>query len=495
MAVSKKPSPTACGRQRSVAPQGARTAARALTTVISGSRTVKPTAPSRLEVRMRLSVGTPGFDIHMILISNGLVNNIHYEYAPPWGTSNGRRDKLGEGVYHMSNLVPPHGGGGLEPRLLGSGPNGGDERAEALKRAAKQKAVPMTSRETSDLVMLAMGAYTPLDGFMGFDDWRGACVDMKLRDGTFWPIPITLSCHRDLADAIAPGQEVALVDEESDQIMAVMEVAEKYAIDRELECSEVFGTTDPAHPGVAKVMAQGEVNLGGPVRVLSEGAYPQDFKGLYLRPAETRALFAERGWSRVAAFQTRNPMHRSHEYLAKVAIEVCDGLLIHQVLGKLKPGDIPAEVRAQAIDALVANYFAPDTVIQAGYPIEMRYAGPREALLHALFRQNFGCSHLVVGRDHAGVGDYYGPLDAHHIFDTLDPGSLEIEPLKMDVTFYCNICQSTATNRTCPHDEAQRLAISGTRLREMFANHEPIPATFSRPEVLKVLQDHYDGLR
>ena len=392
----------------------------------------------------------------------------------------------------MSKLVSPHGGGGLEPRLLGSGLNGEKERAEALKRAGELTAVPMTSRETSDLVMLAMGAYTPLDGFMREEDWRGTCVDMKLGNGSFWPIPITLSCDRDLADAIAPGQEVALVDDESGQIMAVMDVAEKYGIDRALECSEVFRTTDPAHPGVAKVMAQGEINLAGPVQVLSEGAYPQDYKSLYLRPAETRALFEELGWSRVAAFQTRNPMHRSHEYLAKIAIEVCDGLLIHQVLGKLKAGDIPADVRTQAIDALVKNYFAPDTVIQAGYPIEMRYAGPREALLHALFRQNFGCSHLVVGRDHAGVGDYYGALDAHHIFDSLDPGSLETEPLKIDVTFYCDVCQGTATNRTCPHDETHRLAISGTRLREMFANNEAIPATFSRPEVLEVLRAYYD---
>ncbi len=408
--------------------------------------------------------------------------------------SNGRSDKMVEGVHFMSKLVSPHGGGGLKPRLLGSGLNGEDERSEALKRAAELKSVPMTSRETSDLAMLAMGAYTPLDGFMGHDDWRGTCVDMKLSNGTFWPIPITLSCDPDLADRIARGQEVALVEEESGQILAIMDVAEKYAIDRELECSQVFRTTDPAHPGVAKVMAQGGVNLAGPVRVLSEGAYPQDFKDLYLRPAETRVLFADRGWSRVAAFQTRNPMHRSHEYLAKVAIEVCDGLMIHQVLGKLKTGDIPAEVRAQAIDTLVNNYFAPDTVIQAGYPIEMRYAGPREALLHALIRQNFGCSHLVVGRDHAGVGDYYGPLDAHHIFDTLDSGSLETEALKIDVTFYCNICQGMATNRTCPHDEAQRLAISGTRLREMFANNESIPAAFSRPEVIEVLRAHYDGL-
>ena len=390
----------------------------------------------------------------------------------------------------MSNLVSPHGGGGLNPRLLSSE----DERADVLKRAASLQAVPMTSRETSDLVMLAMGAYTPLDGFMGHDDWRGACVDMKLSNGTFWPIPITLSCTRDLADAIATDEELALVDEETGQIMAVMDVAEKYAIDRELECSEVFRTTDSEHPGVAKVMAQSDINVAGPVRALNEGTYSQDYADLYMRPAETRALFEARGWSRVAAFQTRNPMHRSHEYLAKVAIEICDGLLIHQVLGKLKPGDIPADVRTQAIDALVTNYFAPDTVIQAGYPIEMRYAGPREALLHALFRQNFGCSHLVVGRDHAGVGSYYGPFDAHHIFDTLDPGSLETVALKMDVTFYCNVCQGTATSRTCPHDESERLAISGTRLREMLANDEPVPAGFSRPEVLDVLQAYYRSL-
>ena len=389
----------------------------------------------------------------------------------------------------MSKLVQPHGGGGLKPLLI-------DEpgRDSELRRAAGLKPVPMSSRESSDLVMMAMGAYTPLDGFMGHDDWRGVCLDMMLGNRVFWPIPITLSCRQDLADSIAAGEEVALVDEDSGLVMAVMTVAEKYRIDRQLECSQIFRTTDADHPGVAKVMAQGEVNLAGPVRALSEGVYPQAYADFYLRPAETRALFEAQGWSKVAAFQTRNPMHRSHEYLAKIAVEVCDGLLIHQVLGKLKPGDIPADVRIRAIDALVENYFVAGTVIQAGYPIEMRYAGPREALLHALFRQNFGCSHLVVGRDHAGVGDYYGPFDAHRIFDDLDPGSLETEPLKMGVTFYCEICQGTATNRTCPHGEDHRLAISGTRLRTMFANHEPVPPEFSRPEVLEILQAHYDSL-
>ncbi len=389
----------------------------------------------------------------------------------------------------MSTLVQPHGGGGLKPLLVDAA-----ERDSELRRAEGLRAVPMSSRESSDLVMLAMGAYSPLDGFMGHDDWRRVCLEMKLSGGLFWPIPITLSCDPELADGIGLGEDVALRDQDSGQIMATMTVGEKYGIDRELECANVFRTTDTDHPGVAKVMSQGAVNLAGPVRAISEGDYPQVYAGLYLRPAETRAHFAAQGWSEVAAFQTRNPMHRSHEHLAKIAIEVCDGLLIHQVLGKLKPGDIPAEVRVRAIDALVENYFVAGTVIQAGYPIEMRYAGPREALLHALFRQNFGCSHLVVGRDHAGVGDYYGPFDAHHIFDELEPGSLETVPLKIDITFYCNTCHGMATNRTCPHGEDQRLTISGTRLRAMFANHEPIPPEFSRPEVLKVLQAHYDSL-
>ena len=300
----------------------------------------------------------------------------------------------------MGNLVPPHGGGALMALLVPEG-----ERAAELRHAETLQRVLLTSREVSDLFMLAMGAYTPLPGFMGEADWRGACVDMQLDDGLFWPIPITLSAEAGLAAGIDLGEEVALVDGDSGEILGILSVAEKYAADKALECAQVYGTTDAAHPGVEKVMAQGEINLAGPVRALSEGHFPETYKGLYHRPAETRAMFEKNGWSRVAAFQTRNPMHRSHEYLAKIAIEVLDGVLIHQVLGALKPGDIPAEVRVEAIDTLVENYFVPGTVIQAGYPIEMRYAGPREALLHALFRQNFGCSHLVVGRDHAGVSE------------------------------------------------------------------------------------------
>jgi len=389
----------------------------------------------------------------------------------------------------MSTLVPPHGGGALKPLLIPK-----TERADEIERAGKLAKVPLSSREVSDLFMLAMGAYTPLDGFMGEADWRRCCTDMVLGDGTFWPIPITVSCDEALARSIAIGEEVALVDEASGEVLAVLTVEEKYAIDRALECREVFRTTDTDHPGVLKVMEQPAVNLGGPVQALSEGHFPETYPGLYHRPAETRAMFQANGWSKVAAFQTRNPMHRSHEYLAKIAIEICDGVLIHQVLGALKPGDIPAEVRVKAIDALVENYFLPGTVIQAGYPIEMRYAGPREALLHAVFRQNFGCSHLVVGRDHAGLGDYYGPFDAHHIFDTLPAGSMAIEALKIDITFFCYKCDGMATGKTCPHDGEDRLAISGTRLREMFANKEAIPKEFSRKEVVEVLQAYYDGL-
>ncbi len=390
----------------------------------------------------------------------------------------------------MSQLVPPHGSASVKPLLLPQ-----RERAEELKRAAHLRKVPLDSCALSDVLMLAMGAYTPLDGFMGHDDWRGSCLEMRLSTGLFWPIPITLPVDHELAGQIHAHEEVALIEAESAEILAIMEVGEKYRIDKAIEAEYVYRTSDIRHPGVAKLMHQGQVNLAGRVMVLSEGQYPARYPELYIRPAEARALFLEKGWSRVAAFQTRNPMHRSHEYLVKIALEVLDGVFIHQVVGKLKPGDIPAEVRTRAVQAMVAHYFRPDTVIQAGYPIEMRYAGPREALLHALIRQNFGCSHLIVGRDHAGVGDYYGPFDAHRIFDQLWDGALETQALKLDVTFYCRICAGMATARTCPHESRHHIAISGTRQREMLATGQDIPAEFSRPEVVAILREYYAGMQ
>jgi len=389
----------------------------------------------------------------------------------------------------VSLLVAPHGGGSLKALLAPL-----TERAALLTRAESLTKVPMTSRELSDVLMLAMGAYTPLDGFMGAADWRGACVDMKLENGIFWPIPITLSCDKQLAGDIQYDDEVALTDGETGEILATMEVREKYAPDKGLECEMVYRTRDAAHPGVQKVLEQGKVNLAGPVTCLSEGNYPKRYPELYIRPAESRAMFIENGWSRVAAFQTRNPMQRAHEHLVKIAIEVTDGVFIHQVLGHLKAGDIPADVRTAAIQAMIDNYFVEGSVIQAGYPIEMRYAGPREALLHALIRQNYGCSHLIVGRDHAGVGDYYGPFDAHYIFDTLWDGALETRALKFDITFFCNKCDGMATGKTCPHDDTDRIHISGTEQREMLASGADVPIEFSRPEVVQILRDYYAGL-
>ena len=390
----------------------------------------------------------------------------------------------------MPKLVPPHCSQTIKPLLLPE-----SERAEELKRAGKLTTIPVDSRAVSDIFMLAMGAYTPLDGFMGHDDWHGSCLDMKLASGVFWPIPITLPVAKDIADSVAEEEQVALADAETGEILALMEVREKYSIDKQFEATHVYRTTDAKHPGVAKVLQQGEVNLAGPVRVLSEGTYPEKYPDLYIRPAQSRAMFLERGWSQIAAFQTRNPMHRSHEHLAKIAVEVTDGVFIHQVLGKLKAGDIPAEVRTRAIQAMIDNYFRQGTVVQAGYPIEMRYAGPREALFHALIRQNFGCSHLIVGRDHAGVGDYYGPFDAHHIFDELWDGALLTKPLKIDITFYCRKCYGMATAKTCPHDPENHISISGTQQREMLSNDADIPPEFSRPEVVAILKEYYAGLR
>ncbi|HXF65867.1 MAG TPA: sulfate adenylyltransferase [Burkholderiales bacterium] len=390
----------------------------------------------------------------------------------------------------MSQLVAPHGTPALKPLLLE-----GAALAEERARARSLPRMSVSSREKGDLIMLGIGGFTPLDGFMTHADWRGVCDEMRTASGLFWPIPITLSATAEFARGLKTGAEIALADPDSGEILATMKVEEKYSIDKEYECRTVFRTTDPEHPGVKMVMEQGEINLGGPVRVLSQGGFPEKYGALYMTPAQTRAAFEANGWVTVAAFQTRNPMHRSHEYLVKVAIEVCDGVLIHSLLGNLKPGDIPAEVRTRAIAALVEKYFVKKTVMQSGYPLDMRYGGPREALLHALFRQNYGCSHLIVGRDHAGVGSYYGPFDAHRIFDEIPADALRIRPLKMDWTFWCYACGGMASGRTCPHADAERLLVSGTKLRKWLSEGSPVPPEFSRPEVLAILREYYAGLK
>ena len=390
----------------------------------------------------------------------------------------------------MSKLVNPHGGGALKALLLE-----GTALAAEQQRAASLTKISVSSRESGDIIMMGIGGFTPLDGFMTHADWEGVCDGMKMSSGLFWPIPITLSTDAMSAKGISEGDDIALTDSESGEILATMTVTEKYAIDKKHECMMVYKTTDEEHPGVKMVMAQGEVNLAGPIKVLSQGGFPEAYGDQFMTPAQTRAEFEKRNWSEIACFQTRNPMHRSHEYLAKIAIETLDGVLVHSLLGKLKPGDIPADVRSNAIGTLIDKYFADNTVIQAGYPLDMRYAGPREALLHAVFRQNYGCSHQIVGRDHAGVGDYYGPFDAHHIFDEIPAGSLETEPLKIDWTFWCNKCDGMASMKTCPHEGGDRILLSGTKLRKALSEGEEVSDKFSRPEVLTILRKYYASLK
>ncbi len=387
-----------------------------------------------------------------------------------------------------SKLVPPHGGE-LKPLLLE-----GKEREELVQRAQGLPVVRLTSRETSDLIMLAIGAFSPLDGFMGEADYTGVVENMHLKDGTLWPIPITLAVRSEQADGIEIGAEVSLIDDESGELMGVLSVTEKFSYDKQREALMVFRTQDEAHPGVAKVYAQGDMLLAGPVKAVSEGPYPELYGEHYARPADTRAIFEELGWHTIAAFQTRNPIHRSHEYCTKIALEVSDGILIHPLVGKLKAGDIPADVRMKCYEVLLENYYPKDRVVLKVYPMEMRYGGPREAVLHAIFRQNYGCSHLIVGRDHAGVGDYYGPFDAQKIFEDIPSGELHIDPLNIDWTFWCYKCDGMASMKSCPHGKEDRVLISGTKVRDMLSGGEMPPKEFSRPEVAQILMDYYKNL-
>ena len=389
----------------------------------------------------------------------------------------------------MSKLVKPHGSDSLKPLLL----EGAARKAE-LERAKTLTKIKLSSRETGDLIMMGIGGFTPLAGFMTQADWQGVCDGMKMANGLFWPIPVTLSTSNSSADSIKDGDEIALVDSESGEIMGTMKVTDKYSIDKAHECMRSTRPPTSSTRASRWSWTRATYNLAGPVKVLSAGTFKEEYGDQFMTPAETRATFEKMGWSKIAAFQTRNPMHRSHEYLAKIAIETMDGVLIHSLLGALKPGDIPAEVRSEAISVLVDNYFAPNTVIQAGYPLDMRYAGPREALLHALFRQNYGCSHLIVGRDHAGVGDYYGPFDAQKIFDEIPKDALETKNMNIDWTFWCNKCGGMASQRTCPHTKDDRILLSGTKVRSMLSEGQDLPVEFSRPEVAKVLQKYYAGL-
>ncbi|NNG02189.1 MAG: sulfate adenylyltransferase [Desulfobacteraceae bacterium] len=409
----------------------------------------------------------------------------------------------------MSNLIPPHGGKGLTVCLL----EGAELEAEK-KKAEGLKKVEISPLVKGDLIMIGIGGFSPLTGFMTKADWKGVCENFLTADGTFWPVPVCLDASKEEAADINEGDEIALYDPEGAEIMATMKVTEKFELtaeEKKWECEKVYmGEGTPTaeefwkiakedHPGVQVVMNQKPVSLAGPIKVLSEGEYPTEFAGVYHRPSESRKIFDDAGWTDVAALQLRNPMHRSHEYLCKIAVEVCDGVYIHSLVGNLKPGDIPADVRVKCIDALVKNYFVEKNVVQGGYPLDMRYAGPREGLLHAAFRQNYGCSKMIIGRDHAGVGDFYGMFEAQTIFDkiptpTEEGKALKCQPLKIDWTFYCYKCDGMASLRTCPHAKEDRVLLSGTILRKMLSEGGDLPDHFGRDEVVAILRKYYEGL-
>jgi len=381
----------------------------------------------------------------------------------------------------MPGLIDPHGGT-LTARLVI-----GPEAAALSHEAASLPKITLTAKQSCDLELLGNGGYSPLTGFMGSADFKSVCKDMKLASGRVWSVPVLLSV--DAAAAPKVGSRVAL-HAPNGILQAAMKVEEVYPHDKKLEVPSVFRTEDPAHPGVAQVLAEGDTCIAGPVEVLTlctDPHGPEAFLTQRLKPAETRAEFEQRGWKTVVAFQTRNPIHRAHEYVCKCAQEICDGLLIHPLVGETKKGDIPADVRMEAIGALTAKYFNPATTMVSVLPAAMRYAGPREAVHHALMRKNYGCSHFIVGRDHAGVGTYYGTYDAQKIFDGIDAKDLGIEPLKFEHTGYSKSYGGMVSGKSYPKIAEDIINLSGTAVRDMLAKGERPPVEFTRPEVADVL--------
>jgi sulfate adenylyltransferase len=379
----------------------------------------------------------------------------------------------------MTNgLIAPHGGE-LVINMAGEA-----ERVELQERAKSLPQIEVGSRQLADLEMLAIGAYSPLGGFMSRADYLGVVNDMHLSNELPWSVPITLATSTEQAASLKEGSQVALVNAQG-TLQAIMTVQEKYGYDKQLEASKVYRTTEEAHPGVKVLYQQGDILLGGPVRVVA--LQNQTFAQYRNTPSRSRQLFAERGWKRVVGFQTRNPVHRAHEYIQKCALETVDGLYLHPLVGDTKGDDIPADVRMRCYEVLLENYYPADRVILGVLPAAMRYAGPREAVFHALMRKNYGCSHFIVGRDHAGVGNYYGTYDAHYIFANFDPAKLGITPMFFDHTFFCRACDSMASSKTCPHGNDQHVTLSGTKVRQMLQAGEIPPREFSRPEVAKVL--------
>jgi sulfate adenylyltransferase len=378
----------------------------------------------------------------------------------------------------------------LSQSIGGSTPHGGtlinrivspEQRQEFLSKADSLPQVTLDDRAFSDLVMIAIGGFSPLTGFMGQADYEPVVTDMRLASGLPWAVPVTLSVAEAVAEPLTIGGLVRLNDS-TGRFVGVLELTEKYAYDKVKEATNVYRTDEDKHPGVKVVYDQGPINLAGPVWLLQRDDHPL-FPNYQIDPAASRALFAERGWKTVVGFQTRNPIHRAHEYIQKCALEIVDGLFLHPLVGATKSDDIPADVRMRCYEIMMDKYFPQDRVILAINPSAMRYAGPREAIFHALIRKNYGCTHFIVGRDHAGVGDYYGTYDAQYIFDEFEPGELGITPLKFEHAFYCTRTETMATTKTSPSTPEERVHLSGTKVREMLRRGELPPPQFSRPEV------------
>jgi sulfate adenylyltransferase len=381
-----------------------------------------------------------------------------------------------------AELGPSPHGGVLTPRLIGPG-----QRDLWLERAPALPSVKLTPREVADIECLAVGAFSPLSGFLGRADYESVVAEMRLESGLVWTLPVTLAATADEVVKLKQLEEAVLRDP-AGEALAILHLEEVFAYDREEEAERVFRTSDPSHPGVRALLAQGEWLLGGAVSVLRLPR-GRPFVRYRLTPHEVRRAIADRGWRTVAGFQTRNPIHRAHEYLTKCALEITDGLLLHPLVGETKQGDVPAEVRVRAYQALLARYYPQERLLMAVFPAAMRYAGPREAIFHAICRKNYGCTHFIVGRDHAGVGDYYGSFDAHDIFEEFEPDEIGITPLLFDHAFFCRRCRQMATNKTCPHGDSDRVVLSGTEVRRRLEEGEEIPEEFSRPEVAEVLRD------